>query len=240
MESQLEKVLERLLPDTPYTHAANYALLGGAKRLRPKLVLLTVEMVGGEVEHALIPAAALEMIHTYSLIHDDLPCMDDDDFRRGRPTVHKAFGEATAVLAGDLLLTHAFEQLAKAPHLSPLQKIELISALASASGVEGMIGGQMRDLEKTQDIETLHEMKTAALFACAMHFGAIIGNVDPRPLIEFGKTFGLLFQTRDDLIDKDHPLGRERGEKRAKELKEKCFSQLEKLPYPTDKIFHFI
>ena len=214
MESRLEEAIANILPDKPAYEAARYALLSGGKRLRPKLVLMTVEALGGDVEEALIPAIALEMIHTYSLIHDDLPCMDDDDFRRGKPTVHRAFDEATAVLAGDLLLTHAFLILAKKP--------ELIAILAEASGAEGMIGGQLLDLQQSQDIDQLHALKTGALFRCALHFGALLGKADPKPFIQFGETFGLLFQALDDLDDNDGLA----DEKRVEMLYQQCLEQL--------------
>lgn len=229
-------MLAALLPTTPHTAAARYALLGEAKRLRPCLVLLTTEMVGGDIEQALIPAACLELIHTYSLVHDDLPCMDDDDTRRGRPTVHKAFDEATAVLAGDLLLTYAFERLATAPLLSAEKKITLITILSQASGLNGMLGGQMLDLEASQEVDRLHSMKTGALFECALHFGAVIGGVEPKPLVEFGKTFGLLFQAIDDCLDNDSPLGKEAGDRRAQKLLERSLKELSLLPYPTQEL----
>jgi len=217
LDSKLEKAIASVLPDRPAYAAARYALLSGGKRLRPKLVLLTVEALGGDLDEALAPAVALEMIHTYSLIHDDLPCMDDDDFRRGKPTVHRAFDEATAVLAGDLLLTHAFLILAHKP--------ELVAILAEAAGAEGMLGGQLLDLQECKDVDLLHGLKTGALFRCALHFGALLGKADPKPFIEFGESFGLLFQALDDLEDGDPLASGERVER----LYRRC---LERLPHP--------
>ena len=213
----LEQAIKQALPDTLTYKAARYALLSGGKRLRPRLVLMTAEALGASIEEALAPAVALEMIHTYSLIHDDLPCMDDDDFRRGKPTVHRAFDEATAVLAGDLLLTHAFQMIADRP--------DFVRILAEASGGEGMIGGQLLDIWQSDDIEKLHRLKTAALFRAALHFGALLGKVDPKPFMQFGETFGLLFQALDDVDDED-PLA---DPKRVQRLYEHC---LEELPHP--------
>ncbi|MCH9610267.1 MAG: hypothetical protein S4CHLAM81_13220 [Chlamydiales bacterium] len=214
---RLEEAIQQALPDSPTYEAARYALLSGGKRVRPKLVLLTAELLGGDVDRAYAPAVALEMVHTYSLIHDDLPCMDDDDYRRGKPSVHCAFDEATAVLAGDLLLTHAFGKLKEEPQLVPI--------LAEASGGEGMVGGQLLDIQHCEDLDRLHGMKTAALFRCALHFGAVIARVDPAPYIEFGQLFGLLFQAADDLQD-DDPLA---SQKRATALLKSCHK---KLPHP--------
>jgi geranylgeranyl diphosphate synthase, type II len=211
----IEKRLDELVPekDVPYNqlfHAARYALMGNAKRLRPLLTLATTETLGGSSETALSSACALEMIHTYSLIHDDLPCMDNDDFRRGKPSLHRAFPEGHALLTGDYLLTYAFEVIIKDPHLFPEQKVALIDLLAKNSGGEGMIGGQVMDLEaagKQIDMERLsyiHRCKTGAIITTAIAFGGVIANASTATmqiLQHFGENLGLAFQIIDDVID---------------------------------------
>jgi geranylgeranyl diphosphate synthase type II len=155
---------------------------------------------------SLDPACAIEMIHTYSLIHDDLPCMDDDELRRGKPTLHKVYSEGMALLTGDYLLTYAFEVLAKAALLSPEVKLRLIQILSVSAGARGMIGGQAIDISSVGeqiDAETLlkmHEAKTGALLAAALQFGAVIGGA-PHSLEKLGKEIGLAFQFLDDLLD---------------------------------------
>ncbi len=190
--------------------AARYSLLSGGKRLRPILAFAVAEMYGTPIEKILTPACALEIVHTYSLIHDDLPCMDDDDLRRGMPTLHKVYGEGHAVLTGDFLLTFAFELLAKSPHLTSDEKIELITSLSEAAGAEGMIGGQVVDLLSEgkpinwDTLECMHVGKTSALIISALEFGAIIGNAplrDRELLRTFGKSIGLAFQIIDDVLD---------------------------------------
>jgi geranylgeranyl diphosphate synthase type II len=212
--SLLEQTLDKLIPEQklPYNQlfkAARYSLLGGGKRLRPILTLATCEALGRDENTALIPACALEMIHTYSMIHDDLPCMDNDDFRRGKPTLHKAFPEGHAVLAGDYLLTYAFQVLASAPHLTSQQIVDLIALLAKKAGGEGMIAGQILDIEANQqtDLEALnriHNYKTGALIATAVEFGAIVaGATDKiRQILNlFANEIGLAFQIVDDILD---------------------------------------
>lgn len=211
----IEATLDRLIPEAnvPYRelyHSARYSLLGGGKRLRPILTLATTEALGGCLEDALVPSCALEMIHTYSLIHDDLPCMDDDDFRRGKPSLHKVFSEGHAVLTGDFLLTHAFSVLAKAPRLSAEQKIKLIDILSRDAGGEGMIAGQVMDLkaEGVQiDLETLqliHTKKTGALIIASLEFGGVISHASDAQMElirQFGQEIGLAFQIIDDVLD---------------------------------------
>lgn len=211
----IEKHLDRLLPlqHGPYQYlleAARYALLGGGKRLRPILALTTVRMLGKDPSLALSTACALELIHTYSMIHDDLPCMDDDDYRRGKLTVHKKYSEGHAVLTGDFLLTYAFEILATDKHLTPEKKVKLITTLAKQSGAEGMIGGQVMDLAyEGQDItldmlKLLHRNKTAALLTASLEFGGIIADAAPQQLAclqQFGENIGLAFQVIDDILD---------------------------------------
>lgn len=213
---QIEKTLESLISSrdgalhASLFEAARYALLSGGKRLRPLLVLATAEAYSAPLEKALLPACALELIHTYSLVHDDLPCMDDDDMRRGKPTVHKIYGEGHAVLTGDFLLTYPFQLLSEDKLLSESQKLRLIRCLAYNAGADGMIGGQVVDLacqNKTIDWATLKFMdlhKTAALIATSLEFGAIIGNAPPDDhllLSEIGKNLGLAFQIIDDILD---------------------------------------
>lgn len=190
----------------------------------------------GASERALLPACALEMVHTYSLIHDDLPCMDDDDYRRGRPTLHRVYSEGHAVLVGDYLLTYAFEVIATAHSLAAEQKIALIQKLSEAAGGEGMIGGQIMDIEKSQHIEQMHARKTAALFCAAVEFGGIVTHKDP-PMLSllriFGMQFGQLFQMVDDLLDGDHPLGEIQAQKAAHTLYESSLKTLDSLPGDT-------
>ena len=188
----------------------SYVLEAPGKRVRSVLVLWCCELVSGRMNrNAEIAAAAIEMVHTYSLVHDDLPAMDDDDFRRGRPTCHKAFDEATAILAGDALLTFAFEILAKWVD-EPSVAVRLIAELAGAAGPGGMIAGQMADLkaEKTagteEILEYIHINKTAKLFRCAAIMGAICGSANSgqlRCLGEYGMKIGLGFQIADDILD---------------------------------------
>ncbi len=191
--------------------AMRYAVFVGGKRLRPFLILEGARLFGAARTHALRAAAAIEMLHTYSLVHDDLPCMDDDDLRRGQPTVHKKFDDATAVLAGDGLLTHAFEVLADpATHPSAEVRCRLISALARAGGSDGMIGGQMMDIVAADhsfgpdQVIQLQRMKTGALFEFSCEAGPILGEAsadDRRRLRDYARDIGLAFQISDDLID---------------------------------------
>lgn len=211
----IEQELDRLVPlhHGPYQQlfeAARYALLGGGKRLRPILTLTTTRLLEGDPHLALTPACTLELIHTYSMIHDDLPCMDDDDYRRGKLTVHRKYSEGHAVLTGDFLLTYAFEVLATQPHLNAEKKSQLIATLAHRSGSDGMIGGQVMDLASEgkkislDQLRLLHRNKTAALITAAIEFGGIIGNATPVQLDhlrQFGEAIGLAFQIVDDILD---------------------------------------
>lgn len=163
-------------------------------------------MFKGNVEEALFPAAAIELIHTYSLIHDDLPCMDNDDMRRGKPTLHKVHDEATALLVGDYLLTYAFEVLMLAPHLSCGTKVALTKVLTKAIGAQGMVGGQLLDWQKHKDKKEIDRKKTAALFACSTQFGGILTKQPDNVLTDLyhlGETIGLLFQLADDIQDNE-------------------------------------
>lgn len=212
----VETALDRLLP-APTGHqsvvieAMRYAALGGGKRLRPFLVLETARMLGGNEDHAMTVGCALECLHVYSLVHDDLPCMDDDDVRRGKPTVHKQYDEAMAVLAGDGLLTHAFELLAgEGAHDDPAIRARLVLELARAGGTHGMIGGQVVDItvaENARDtalITHLQAMKTGALIRFATKAGALISDAQPHDLValdRYADALGLAFQIRDDILD---------------------------------------
>ncbi len=211
----IDQHLDLILPDAecPYKElfaAARYSALSKGKRIRPLLALAVCHALGGDTQSALEPACVLELIHTYSMIHDDLPCMDNDDFRRGKPTLHKAFPEALALLTGDFLLTFSFELLANAKNLNPDQKIQLISVLSQRAGAHGMIGGQVLDIEmtyQTVDIDTLqqiHQLKTGALITASVEFGAILGHANPaqmNALRQFGHEIGLAFQIVDDIQD---------------------------------------
>jgi geranylgeranyl diphosphate synthase type II len=219
-ERRVDEALRRYLPEESRDPAAacpaqlaaamRYSVLGGGKRLRPVLCLMAAEACGAEAQAALPAACAVEMVHTYSLIHDDLPAMDDDDLRRGRPTCHKAFDEATAILAGDALLTLAFEILATQIR-STRAAIGCVRALAEAAGAAGMVGGQMADLlaEGRSDgtpleLEAIHRRKTGALLRAALRMGAIIAGADARrraALDSYGRAVGLAFQIVDDLLD---------------------------------------
>ena len=191
--------------------AMRHGSLEGGKRLRPLLLRQAAAIFSVPREESLMAGMAVEMIHCYSLIHDDLPAMDDDDLRRGRPTVHKAYDEATAILAGDALLTHAFAVLAEpACHAEPEVRIRLVAELAAGSGVGGMVGGQMRDIEGEQggfsetDIATMQSMKTGALIRAAVRMGAILGGADPRALsalTAYAEAAGRAFQLADDILD---------------------------------------
>ncbi|MGN0457650.1 MAG: polyprenyl synthetase family protein [Eubacterium sp.] len=189
--------------------AMKYSLSNGGKRLRPILVLEFCKMCGGNVEDAMAYACAIEYIHTYSLIHDDLPCMDNDDMRRGNPSCHKMFGEATALLAGDALLTHAFE-IAAGANLSASQNAKAVSLIAQNAGVRGMIGGQVIDLKyesqdpSVADILTVHKLKTGALISTACILGCIAANATDEQIASASKyayCLGIAFQIKDDLLD---------------------------------------
>jgi len=198
-------------PDALHT-AMRHLLFPGGKRLRPALALAAAEAVGGATESALPMATAVELIHTYSLIHDDLPCMDDDALRRGRPTVHVAFDEATAVLAGDALQTAAFSVLADAGAASPECRLAAIGDLAQAAGAANLVGGQVDDLTfdpnetNPEAVESVALRKSAALITAAIVGGARLGGADAGrldSLRRFGESVGVAFQIADDLIDAD-------------------------------------
>ena len=224
----VDRELNRHLPSEstkPQTvhKAMRYSLFAGGKRLRPVLTLATAEACGGKIAAALPAACAVECIHTYSLIHDDLPCMDDDDLRRGRPTNHKVFGDGIAVLAGDALLTIAFEILAKSKPTSRHSIAAQITELAVASGSRWLVGGQVADLEGEgrklggDDLKYIHRCKTAALLTTSIRLGAMSANATRaqlKSLTIFGQSVGLAFQIIDDILDVTQPtekLGKSAG-----------------------------
>ncbi len=221
LESKAQKVhrfLEREVESWadvpgPLREAMAYSLLAGGKRLRPILVLATAEALGGPAERALPFACAVEMIHTYSLIHDDLPAMDDDDFRRGKPTSHKVFGEAMAILAGDALLTKAFGLLARAAReaeLSAETALSLIEECSRRAGAEGMVGGQVLDIQSENrrislsELEAIHRSKTGDLITFSVRLGAVAAGSTKEQLdllTAFAGRLGLAFQIQDDILD---------------------------------------
>jgi len=229
----IEKLLDELLPvpdgdERRVVEAMRHALFAGGKRFRPFLVVATADLFGVARRASLRAGAALECIHTYSLVHDDLPAMDDDDLRRGRPTVHKAYDEATAILAGDALLTLAFEILAdETTHGDALVRAELVRVIARAAGHRGMVGGQMIDLiaeHKALDepqVTRLQRMKTGALIEASVEAGAILGKAAPalvHHLKTYARAVGLAFQIADDLLDRTattEELGKAAGKDRA-------------------------
>jgi geranylgeranyl diphosphate synthase type II len=212
---EVDAALDSLLPKAsakPATihRAMRYSLFAGGKRMRPILCIAAAESCGGDIENALPPACAVECIHTYSLIHDDLPCMDDDDFRRGRPTSHKVFGEAVAVLAGDALLTAAFEILATVRETSRYKLKDFMRELAFAASSRKLIAGQVADLEgegrkcSRAELRFIHECKTAAMIIASLKLGAMAANATSAhvtALGKFGRYLGLAFQVIDDILD---------------------------------------
>lgn len=211
VNKNLQKYLEEKdCPQATIFKAMNYSLNAGGKRIRPVIMLSCAEVLGGDTEKIMPFACALEMIHTYSLIHDDLPCMDNDDLRRGKPTNHKVFGEAMAVLAGDGLLTYAFEVILKNSELTPNMTLAALSVIAENAGVNGMIGGQVIDIESegkqvdTITLMSMHMLKTAALIMTAAKVGALLsggGREDLLAMEEFARYLGIAFQIKDDILD---------------------------------------
>lgn len=267
----IEKELDQLVIDKgePYSQlfaAGRYSLLSGGKRIRPILALATAESLGCEPTEGLRAACALEFVHTYSLIHDDLPCMDNDDYRRGKPSLHRAFSDGHAVLTGDFLLTYAFEVLATDSNLTAEQKVELIRLLSQGSGGHGMIAGQVLDIEAEKNVLSLeqlqqvHRLKTGALITAAVLFGAVIGNADAiqtEHLKGFAEDIGLAFQIIDDVLDVAGGLKKEGlpssdiknhkttyvslvGLTKAQEMAEKCYlsaiGHLSKLHFETTRL----
>jgi geranylgeranyl pyrophosphate synthase len=239
---EIEAELERRLPVAVTAprrlhEAMRYSVFAGGKRLRPALVVLAGETCGAERARLLAGAAAIEMIHTYSLIHDDLPALDDDDLRRGRPTLHRMYDEATAILAGDALLTHGLGLLAAAPAaVDPATRARATALVAEAIGTAGMIGGQEEDLEAERHwpadaaaaLERIHLGKTAALIGASLRLGGVYGGAAEEAdgaLAELGRAVGLMFQIADDILDVEGS-ARELGKTPGKDAEAK------KLTYP--------
>jgi len=260
----IEKRLKSLIPKSNGYHkklfeAANYSLLSNAKRLRPLLVLLVIESFKKNMHLGLDPACAIELIHTYSLVHDDLPAMDNDDFRRGKPSLHKAYPEWLAILTGDYLLTYSFEILSNAKSITDSQRVDLIKTLSKYSGSEGLIGGQVADLSfegKKIDLKKLsfmHQNKTSSLFIAAVEFGCIIGKAKKeisKKYINFAKNFGFAFQIFNDIkgsFKKSSDLkkkkstsvslfGLSKAEKMGLYFQKKSLAILKKLPFDTTNL----
>ena len=214
-QKEVDRALDASLPPAktkPKTihEAMRYSIFAGGKRLRPVICLAAAEVLRGKIAPALPLACAVECIHTYSLIHDDLPCMDNDDFRRGKPTSHKVFGEAIAVLAGDALLTIAFELAASCQSWPRYSHAAIVHEIAVAAGSRALIAGQVADAEgegkkiSPAELRYIHENKTAALITTSIRLGAMSANATPRQLdhlTEFGRSLGLAFQVIDDILD---------------------------------------
>ena len=215
----VDEALDQFLPkadELPFSlhKSMRYSVFAGGKRIRPILMLAACDAVGGEISRAMPAACAMEMIHTYSLIHDDLPAMDDDDFRRGNPTNHKVFGEATAILAGDALLTEAFILLSSPVAgvvMSPAAQLQVIREIGHCAGSRGMVGGQVVDMESEgkgeidlATVQYIHTHKTGALIKASVKAGAILGGADEAglaALTRYGEAIGLAFQIADDILD---------------------------------------
>ena len=211
VDAELDRRIESSSASQRLQEAMRYSVLGGGKRIRPALSLAAASALGQNSDAALVPACAIELIHAYSLVHDDLPAMDNDELRRGRPTAHIAFDEATAILAGDALQALAFEWLAAAPGVETSARLTMIRELARASGHRGMVGGQAIDLESVgksltlAQLETMHRHKTGALIEASVRIGALTApNISERSLnalTRYAKALGLAFQVQDDLLD---------------------------------------
>ena len=205
----LDAASARFLPEeSEVCRAARYSLLGGGKRIRAILTLSVCDMLGGEMQAAAQFAAAVEMLHCYSLIHDDLPCMDDDDLRRGQPTTHKKFGETLAVLAGDALQPEAFRLIAEAPCMSDGSRVEAVRVLARACGADGMVAGQVLDtlygIQTEEQLKAMYRLKTGVMISGAAELGCVAADMpaDMRAqAVEFADQLGLAFQIRDDMLD---------------------------------------
>ncbi|HZV83033.1 MAG TPA: farnesyl diphosphate synthase [Geobacteraceae bacterium] len=233
VDDELDKVLP-LEEELPFSlhRSMRYSTFAGGKRIRPVLLLAACEAVGGDVANAVAAAAAMEMIHTYSLVHDDLPAMDNDDFRRGNPTNHKMFGEAVAILAGDALLTQAFILLsspALAAAVPPATLLQVIHEISCCAGSKGMVGGQVVDMESEgrhdidlPTVQYIHIHKTGALIKAAIKSGALLGGAKEKELaalVRYGETIGLAFQIADDILDIEgttEELGKDAGSDQAR------------------------
>ena len=230
VNSSLDSVLSLSSPEKRLVEAMRYATIDGGKRIRPLLVYASAKAVGAKIEDADAAACAVELIHSFSLVHDDLPVMDDDDLRRGKPSVHKAYGEATAVLVGDALQSLAFQCLStQKSNLSESTKLTMVEILSEATGAEGMTGGQLMDLEAERTaidisvLEKIHQRKTGALIKASVKLGAICNPQVQKEHLEilenFADIIGLAFQVQDDILDEiseTSTLGKPQGSDRAK------------------------
>ncbi|WP_203332996.1 polyprenyl synthetase family protein [Planococcus beigongshangi] len=226
----------------------HYSLQAGGKRIRPILLLAVMRELGADHPDALKVAAAVEMVHTYSLIHDDLPSMDNDDLRRGMPTNHKVFGEAVAILAGDALLTYSFGLLSRLKDVSNDDKIQLIDLLSVSAGAEGMVGGQILDIEgeeknlALEELEQVHRLKTGALLTYSIVAGAILAGAKPDAMValsKFGEHVGLAFQIQDDILDvtgTSEELGKTAGKDESSE--KSTYPGILTLPKAKEKLAH--
>lgn len=214
IDSYLKSYFDNIFEPSILHRSITYSLFAGGKRVRPILALASHEVCGGESKNIIPQAAALELIHTYSLIHDDLPAMDNDDLRRGKRTNHKVFGEALAILAGDALLTEAFYMMVKTntnfTKIKPTTLIKVIREVAIAAGVHGMVGGQAQDIISENDkpdeskVQFIHKHKTAALITASVKIGALLANADKmqiKAITDYGTNLGLAFQIIDDILD---------------------------------------
>ncbi|RNF41079.1 polyprenyl synthetase family protein [Planococcus salinus] len=249
IQQQLKELISALSIPAPLKESMDYSLQAGGKRIRPMLLLAVLRELGVRHPDALKVAAAIEMIHTYSLVHDDLPSMDNDDLRRGMPTNHKVYGEAVAILAGDALLTYSFGIIARLEHVSSDDKIRLIDLLSVAAGAEGMVGGQVLDIEgeekklSLEELEQVHRLKTGALLTYSILAGAILGQATPEQMVSFsrfGEHLGLAFQIQDDILDvtgTSQELGKTAGKDESSE--KSTYPSLLTLPKAKEKLdFH--
>ncbi len=236
--ARVNAALDAALPARPgddpgrLREAMRYAVLEGGKRMRPLVAIAACQAAGGTRDDALPACCAIEMVHAYSLVHDDLPAMDDDAERRGRPTVHVAFAEGPAILVGDALLTRAFGVLAEAALANPRARAaQAVARLAHHAGIDGMVGGQALDLALGQDIadlatlERVHALKTGGLYAAAAAMGALLAGADDdvvAAMDEWGLSFGIAFQHADDVLDADQPRLRDAARRRVGELVARC------------------
>ncbi len=233
VDTALDRFLPRETERPGSVHAAmRYSVFAGGKRVRPILMLAASQAVGGSTDQTIPAACAMEMIHTYSLIHDDLPAMDDDDFRRGNPTNHKVYGEAIAILAGDALLTEAFKLISDSRYaggVAPATRLQVIHEIATCAGSHGMVGGQVVDMEsegKTDidlpTVQYIHTRKTGALIKASVVSGALLGGADDRQLAaitRYGEAAGLAFQIADDILDIEgttEEIGKDAGSDQAR------------------------
>ena len=222
----IEKKLDKFLPhpkkEPRILHEAmRYSTFSGGKRIRPVILIEAAIACGGSPEKAVAAGCAVELIHTYSLIHDDLPSMDDDDYRRGKPSCHKKFGEANAILAGDALLTLAFGILAD--EYPPATSVKMVKELSAAIGSEGMVGGQFLDITKNKDLDKINCLKTAKLFEASAVLGALsafAGGKKLRAMRKYGSNFGMMFQAIDDILDGEGRSSRKSTERSAGRAKE--------------------